>query len=224
MPSCFNPKHLTVAAFLLVATTLRGLAAEGDQAPAASATTSLSVTDVNFSSPLQDPLARGTWMVAEVEFAPKVAGSKWLDGVDVTLTIGWGKTGSRAEIDLALTSSIHLLAVENDKRYAVFFFVPPEVLAHDGKNPFAANTPPTFYAVQFKAGGNSLSDEYRKSDVSYESLPSKEYVDAFVAKGQKGELLSEAEVPSYVLMAVVSGSRIGSNVLPTFVQNTDSGH
>ena len=243
MLTCFNPKHLVTTACFLAAATVYGAAPQpgrgaadasgaapgNSPAPASSsysATTDLSVIGFNFNAPLQDSYSKGSWMVAEVDFTGKAAGNaKWLDDVEVVLTIGWGTTGAHAQIDLALTSTVHLLSVEAGKRDAVFFFVPPEVLNHGPKNTtFAANTPPTFYAVQFKLGGSPVSSEYRKSEVSDKSLPNKEYVDAFVGKAETGKLMSEATVPSYVLFSLLSGNRLNGNVFPTFLQNSDSGH
>jgi hypothetical protein len=242
---CFNPKHLVVVTLLLAATTLRvpaaqaapgatgarGNTASGAGSGAASSaplstSDDITVTGFNFTSPLQDQYSKSTWMVAEVDFTGKAAGTgKWIDSVDATLTLGWGTTSPKAEIDLAITATIHLLAIESGKREVVFFLVPPEVLARGSKNQaYGANVAPTFYAVQFKAGGSAISTEYRKSEVSDRTLPNKEYVDAFVAKGVANQLMSEATVPPYVLYSLLGGGRVGGNSFPTFLQNSDSGH
>lgn len=228
MLACFNPKHLPAAAFFLLAATLRGGAADAAAPAPALATTGdeISVTGFNFNPPLVDPYAKASWLVAEVDFMGKAASGKWLDDVDVNLTLGWGTTGVKASIDVALTSTVHLLSIQSGTREVVFFFVPPEVLARGAKNQaFVANAAPTFYAVQFKEGGAALSTDYKKSNVSAQTLPNKDYVDAFVAKGaDNGQLMSEATVPSHILYLVLVSSRVGSNVFPTFVQNSTAGH
>jgi hypothetical protein len=225
---CFYPKHLSVAAVLLMAASLRGWAAEAAAPAPALATTGdeISVTSFNFNPPLIDPYAKASWLVAEVDFMGKASSGKWLDDVDVTLTLGWGSSGAKPTIDLALASSIRLLSFQSGAREVVFFLVPPEVLARGVKGQaLVANAAPTFYAVQFKEGGLALTDDYKKSDVSAQTLPNKDYVDAFVAKGERnGKLMSEASVPSYVLYSLLVSSRVGSNVFPTFVQNSTTGH
>jgi hypothetical protein len=191
---------------------------------------------VNFSA-YRDPFSNFNWMIVRVDFIakenpnPSPVNPKWVDGVTVTLTLGWGPPNtSSAEVDLALTAKAKLVSIEVGKRNSVLFFVPPEVLQRglsvagsSAAIPLSVQAP-TYYVAQFDAGGVPI--EPNKQSLS-STLINRAYVDGFLKAAEdktdatKGWMLNATTVPSFVLYNVVSQG-IGGGAMPTVVP--DSGH
>jgi len=234
MFSCFTPKHLAMAGFLLAAAAVHaaeappaasGAGASGTGAGSSTATVELTNTAVTFF-PIQDTFAKTNWMGIEVEFDAKPPGKSITD-VAVTLDLAWDKPGVPGAVDLILTSTVKLVGVIGGKRNAVFFFVPPETLAHSSsKTPYDASHGPTYYAVQYKVGENTLP--MGRGDYSVVPLFNapenvKKFQDAASNTGNKGMLFSEATAPYYILGAGLQ--KLGSNTLATFYPaGADAGH
>jgi hypothetical protein len=220
MLSRFYPNRLVLPGLLAV-TGLRAVDAPvGGEAGVPITTQQASFTE------LKDPYVHNSWMVVEVDFAAKPTNSeKWINDVTVTLTMAWGSKGPPPQLDLSLSDSVSLIGVESNKRNAVFFFVPPEVLARNQNGPaYGASQTPTFYTIQYSVGGSPVTPG--KADYSVQTLPDANYVKGFVGaaseKAEKGLLFTEATVPSYILNAeLLHLSTTGIN-FPTYQFN--AGH
>jgi len=220
MLTCFNPKHLALAGMFLTAMLQAADAPATASAPAPALESQLTITtsQVNFSQAYQDTISRSNWMVMQVDFIAKAGpGIRWVNGVDVSVALGWGTKGTTPQVDLALSSTVHLVAIEPNKKSTVFFFVPPEILAQGVRGQaYDPTKPPTFFIIQYNGAAPT------KQDYTTQTLPDGTYISGFLKlaaeKSQKGVLMSEADVPFYVLNGVITRAATSGSAFPTYIR------
>jgi hypothetical protein len=163
------------------------------------------------------------WMQVKVDITAKsnpAAGAvnpKWIPDVVVGLTLGWGKTGTPPQLDMAVAGTAKLVALELNTKTTVLFYLSPEFLQSASKNPngFQAGNKPDFFVVDINAGGVAI--EKSKTAVST-SLPNRNFVDGFLRAAQDqvtknaGMMLTTDNVPWFILQA--GAGNMGGAVIP----------
>ncbi len=216
----FTPKTLALASGLALA--LAMWPAQAGAQPAAGLSKAISVEGIAFQ-PVRGQNPDNSWMVALVELTAKsnpdaqALNPKWVPDVSVTLTLGWGENKTPPQLDLAVSATAKLVALQVNGKAMVMFFVPPEFLQSGSKNPAGlnANSKPTFYVVQVTAAGTAI--DLGKQAVS-SSLPSQNYIDGFLrASGDQttknaGMMLTTQSVPAYILTTAISQYANGATI------------
>ena len=207
----FTPKTFALASGLALAMSV--WPGQAWAQPAGKLSTAITVDRVSFEQ-LQDNYSAGnSWMLAKVELTAhsnpdaQAINPKWVKDVSVTLTLGWGTSGTPPQLDLAVAATAKLVAVQVNTSTVVMFFVPPEFLQSGSKNPdgLSASSQPTYYVAQVSAGGTQI-DPGRMA-VSSNSLPNQNYIDGFLrASGEQtsknaGMMLTADSVPAYISLA-----------------------
>jgi len=230
MRAFFTPKTLALTGLALALAFWPGRAcAQQSGSATASPAKAVQVDSVSFK-PISDPYnQRYGWMQVRVDLTAKfnpntqALNPKWVPDVNVMATLGWGSKSGKSgapQIDVAVTATAKLVALEVNTRSTVMFYLPPEFLQSATKSPSGINAsmPPDFFVVQVQAGGTTM-DPTAKS-VSSSSLPDKSYVDGFVraagdlASKNSGMMLPANEVPYYIYRVGLDGA--SGTVVPTF--------
>jgi len=135
----FTPKTFALASGLALAMSV--WPGQAWAQPAGKLSTAITVDRVSFEQ-LQDNYSAGnSWMLAKVELTAhsnpdaQAINPKWVKDVSVTLTLGWGTSGTPPQLDLAVAATAKLVAVQVNTSTVVMFFVPPEFLQSGSKNP-----------------------------------------------------------------------------------------
>jgi len=219
----FTPKTLALASGLALAVAVWPGQAWGQAAGKPS--TAITVDRVSFEQ-LQDNYSAGnSWMLAKVEFTAhsnpdaQAVNPRWVKDVSVTLTLGWGASGTPPQLDLAVSATAKLVAVEVNTSTVVMFFVPPEFLQSGSKNPagLSASSQPTYYVAQIVAAGATIDPG--KMAVSSNSLPTQNYIDGFLrASGEQtsknaGMMLTADSVPAYISLS--AAQKANGETIPT---------
>jgi len=180
----------------------------------------ITVNNIQFNNAVSDPFIHNDWMVMRIDMLatailssaqiqalndvePSNQNAIWLDGVSCTVTLGWGIMGAKAQVDMAVSSTVKLAPMRLGNTCSLFFLVPPEILQRGIRGTLVnSRTPPTFYVIQFSIGSTALQPS--NLGVSGVLQGNRAYVDGFLqAAAAKlplfdGGLIPGPQAPFYV--------------------------
>jgi hypothetical protein len=149
---------------------------------------------------------------------------KWLENVEVTLTVGWGsKSADAPKIDQALTATAKLVGVEVNSRTTVAFYIAPEFFQIQSALNINLSTEPSFWVVSIKVGDIPIQPS--RSTVSSSLSGGRVWVDGFLsAAGNLAGKNAGIMVPIYDAPGSVYDqlSQSGGS-MPTYIRPANAG-
>jgi hypothetical protein len=226
----FTPKTLALASGLALAAAV--WPGQAWAQPAGKLSTAITVSQQISVQQVRGQNSNNSWMIVPVEITaqsnpdPRAINPQWVRDVSVTLTLGWGTTGTPPQLDRAGAATAKLVALQVNTATVVMFFVPPEFLQAGSSNPdgLSASSKPTYYVAQITAGGVPMN---AGMNAVSSTLPNQNYIDGFLkASGTQtaknaGMMLTSTSVPPSVLQGAMQYTN--GDVVPTLMSPPPSG-